>query len=171
MAPQWRRPDPQEHRMFAETTDNSPRRRPMKRMRSRLGIRTAMGIAVVAVALAIPQLASASTVAPGPIAHNGTFTTGRTLDGGSTNTRTFVTQSLASTCVDVTSLTGSWHYELIWYNGGRNTVLFASRTFTTHGIHCSPTEYINGNSPKVYDQISVTGVASQASGNYQITTN
>jgi hypothetical protein len=136
----------------------------MRHIGTRLGIRAGVGMAVTAIVLAIPGIASATT-------NEGTFSTGLGTDGSTATTRLYLTSTSASTCVDVTSLRGAWHFILSWRNGGADTHLFQSRSFTASGIHCSPTESIPGNAPKVFDEIITTGVLSQANGNYSITTN
>jgi hypothetical protein len=136
----------------------------MVRTGSRIGIRAGVGMAVTALVLAVPGIASATV-------NQGTFSTGLGTDGSMATTILYQSKSTASTCVDVTSLRGAWHFILIWRNGGANTHLYTSRSFTAGGIHCSPTESIPGNAPKVFDEIFTTGVLSQANGDYSITTN
>jgi hypothetical protein len=147
----------------------------MKRMMARFGIRSALGMLVAVAALSAPAIASAAT---GPAAvrpavvNQGNFSTSSTsTDGSTTRTPEYVSRSTASTCVDAVHLTGSWSFKLIWLNGGKNTVKFTSRDFTSPGIHCSPTETVTAGAPKFYDTITTTGELSGASGNFSITTN
>jgi hypothetical protein len=61
-----------------------------------------------------------------------------------------------STCVKVTNLHSSaaakWSYELIWYDGGKNKVLYHSPDHLGLGRDCSPVRKLGGNN-KVYDKI------------------
>jgi hypothetical protein len=83
----------------------------MVRMGPRIGIRAGVGMAVAALVLAVPGIASATV-------NQGTFSTGLGTDGSMATTILYQSKSTASTCVDVTSLRGAWHFILIWRNGG-----------------------------------------------------
>jgi hypothetical protein len=76
---------------------------------------------------------------------------------GVTNTRSYVTASgKVSTCVSVTStegVGGSWSYQLIWYDGGRNKVIWHSGDYEGHARVCSPVKRPGGRNDKVYDHI------------------
>jgi hypothetical protein len=148
-------------------------------MKSVFRIGAALGIAIVtATALAVPASASVSASVSAPAAvkpaatHRGNWKIGHTVDGATHETRKVNTRNNVSACVTANHLTGAWHFQLIWFNGGRNTVLYSSRPFSHPGIHCTPTEVIkHGKKAQVYLKISVTGVNSAGSGNFEITTN
>ena len=59
------------------------------------------------------------------------------------DTPRYRTGARAKTCVRTTSLSSAtWRFKLVWYDGGRNKVLYRSATYTGRTTHCSPTETI-----------------------------
>jgi hypothetical protein len=108
-------------------------------------------------AIAIPGIANASAAAAAivpNVGHSGTFTITTPFTFTQSNAR-FNTHSTVSGCVNATSGVGTfgWHFRLIWYNGGANTVLWTSREFTGTGTnHCSPTITTPKKDVSVYSQ-------------------
>ena len=68
---------------------------------------------------------------------------------------------------------GVWSFELIWYDGGKNKVLWHSGDKRGKGTACSPVERPGGND-KVYDHIilinSGPGAEVTDSGKFSINT-
>jgi hypothetical protein len=103
-------------------------------------------------AIAIPGIAHASADIPNAT-HHGTWRIHTTLNFTQSNP-SYVTHTTVSGCVDITSDIGTygWKMAIIWYNGGRNTVLWRSREFSDNdfGPHCSPKLRVHGHHPKVF---------------------
>jgi hypothetical protein len=73
------------------------------------------------------------------------------------NTASYTTNTTheVSSCVSVTSLEGVggvWSFQLVWYDGGKNLVLWHSGDTEGKARICSPVEK-PGNNDKVYDHI------------------
>lgn len=142
----------------------------MKRMMSRAGILSAVGALALAGSLSQAAVANAAT-------YHGKWKLTAVLTA-TTNTASHTTNSTheASSCVTVTSLGGvggEWSYELIWYDGGKNKVLWHSGDFEGKATVCSPIKKPGGND-KVYDHIILFNAGAdievQASGTYSINT-
>ena len=95
-----------------------------------------------------------------------------------TNTRSYVTNIThkISSCVSVTATAGVggvWSFELIWYDNGKNKVLWHSGEFEGHGRVCSPVKK-PGRHDAVYDRIILqnagAGLEVQDSGPYSFNT-
>jgi hypothetical protein len=109
-------------------------------------------LAVLA-AMATPGVANASAVTP-DLRHSGSFSIATPFSFTQSNAR-YTTTSTVSGCINATDIVGTitgWHFRLIWYNGGRNTVLWTSPEFTGGGYHCSPTKTLSTHAPSVYSQ-------------------
>jgi hypothetical protein len=121
------------------------------RLRARARVLVA-SLAILA-AIAVPGMANASASIPNNIRHSGTFTIHASFTFTQSNA-SYTTHSTVSGCVNATSGMGifKWHFRLIWWNGGRNTVLWTSPEFSDTGFHCSPTKTLNTPNPTVYSQ-------------------
>jgi hypothetical protein len=133
--------------------------------------RTGLVTALLCAMLAVPSLASASTT------HNGSFDI-TAFENQSVDTQQVTTTNHASGCISDFLLTSSEvSFQLIWYNGGRNTVLWGSPDFATGAKHCSPTKTISHppHDPQIFLIITVHCVSPidvcQGSGAWQVTTN
>jgi hypothetical protein len=108
-------------------------------------------------ATAIPGMANASTTIP-LTTHRGTWEITTPLNFTQSNASS-TTHSTVSACWDISSAQGTfgWHVAVIWFNGGRNTVLWHSREFSDNdgGPHCSPTIRLHRHLPRVYSQETV----------------
>jgi hypothetical protein len=151
---------------------NKEARRLVKRTTSRLVLMS--GLLTLLFALIQPVAANATaTITP----HTGTWSI--TAVGVHTqSTAKYATHTTASTCFKSDLLQSAKYYvQLIWYNGGRNTVLWTSGTYDTSGVrHCSPTKTISGaHNPLVFDAIHLVCVSPvpvcQGNGTYTIDTN
>jgi hypothetical protein len=140
----------------------------VKRITSRVGILSAVGALALAGSLIQTAVANA-TVYPGnwALAAEG---------GASTQTPMHATNSTkeASTCVTVNKLSGiggEWSFQLIWYDGGKDLVLYQSGDHAGKGTACSPIKKPGAND-KVYDNIVLfnggAGNVVQDSGTYSI---
>jgi hypothetical protein len=140
----------------------------VKRITSRVGILSAVGALALAGSLLQTAVANA-TVYPG--------TWGLTAEGGaSTQTPMHATNSTkeASTCVTVNKLSGiggEWSFQLIWYDGGKDLVLYQSGDHSGKSTACSPIKKPGAND-KVFDNIVLfnggAGNEVQDSGTYSI---
>jgi len=142
----------------------------VKRIMSRVGILSAVGALALAGSLSQAAIANAAT-------YSGRWSLTAVLSA-TTNTASHTTNSTheVSTCVTVTStggVGGEWSYELIWFDGGKNKVLYHSRDFEGNSTHCSPIKKPGGND-KVYDHIILINAGAdievQAAGTYSINT-
>jgi hypothetical protein len=122
--------------------------------------------AVLVVTLFRPVAASAAT-------HSGKWDF---PPGTSKATPSFGTKNKARTCVTATKInsTNGWKFQLVWYNGGKNTRLYRSPIYRSRSTHCSPTKTMPRNNDKVYDIITAVptpGSQPYAGGKYTIATN
>ena len=129
----------------------------------------------------IGMLALAGSVLQAAVANAATYSGNwsiTTFIEGTHNTASYKTNSThkVSSCVSVTSYQGSggvWSFELIWYDGGKNKVLWHSGDYQGNARVCSPVKKPGGNN-KVYDHIilinSGAGVAVTDSGKYSFNT-
>lgn len=127
-------------------------------------------------AIAIPGIANASATIPN-IRHSGTWEINTPFSFTQSNARS-TTHSTVSGCINALDGVGtlSWHFRLIWYNGGRNTVLWTSREFSDLGFHCSPTITLHTPNPSVYSQETLDcnnpiPLPCQMDGNWSLDTN
>jgi hypothetical protein len=136
----------------------------------RLALLPGLGALMVAGALLQAGVANAAT-------YSGKWSI-TTPIGSTHNTPSYTTNSThkVSTCVSVTSYAGAggvWSYELVWYDGGKNKVLYHSGDYQGKATVCSPVERPGGND-KVYDHIILfndgAGVEVTDSGNYSFNT-
>ena len=97
---------------------------------------------------------------------------------GTHNTPSYKTNSThkISSCVSVTSFAGTggvWSFELIWYDGGKNKVLWHSGDFEGKARVCSPIKKPGGNDT-IYDHIILfnagAGIEVTDSGKYTFNT-
>jgi hypothetical protein len=142
----------------------------VKQLISRVGVLSAVGALALAGALGQAAVANAATF-------SGKWSVSAVLDG-TTNTASHATNSTGevSSCVTVTSLEGVggvWSYELIWFDGGKNKVLWHSGDFEGKATVCSPTKK-PGRNDKVYDHIILENAGADPlvkdSGTYSINT-
>jgi hypothetical protein len=127
--------------------------------------------------IAIPGIANASAALPS-IRHSGTWEI-TAPDAFTQSNPSYTTHSTVSGCINVLSGQGTfnWHFQLIWYNGGKNTVLWASPHFGEGdlGYHCSPTITLHAKNPTVYSQetldCNLVVVPCLLSGNWSLDTN
>ena len=128
--------------------------------RSRLFLVAAAGI-VIALAQASQSYAESIYQGPWSISAN-SFTTVTYFTPKYTSTTGNV-----YTCVKANSAGGispNWSFELLWWNGGRKTVVWKSGTYTTPGTHCSPKEHpTSTGNPEFLDAIVVDGGGAGAS--------
>ncbi len=130
----------------------------MKRWMRRSGLITVLASAV----MILPGIANAAT-------HTGTWNASA-VTNQSVNTPMYVTTSTASGCAHGTLTAATFSMKLVWYNGGRDTVLWSGTS------HCSPTKTIRGaHDPKVFLIITIhcniIHLVCQGSGTWSITTN
>lgn len=116
------------------------------------------GFAAV-LAVAAPQAASAAPHAvPATTSYYGTWNFSAVVSSDTVSTKQYVSSTTASSCTTADGLTAaSYHFKLIWYNGGKDTVLWSSPEYGSSGVrHCSPTKTITGvNGPKIFDKITL----------------
>jgi hypothetical protein len=129
------------------------------------------------VALAVPSLASAATARPSINAtHNGTWNA-TAVTNESVDTPGYTTRNKASGCVDGVLTSANLSFQLIWFHGGRDTVLWGSRIYTTGVRHCSPTKTIKNppHGPVVFLRITIhcqnEPIPCQGDGDWSIKTN
>jgi hypothetical protein len=71
-------------------------------------------------------------------------------------------------CVSTSVLQGanpSWHFALVWYDGGKDKVLWKSIDFTATGRHCSPVRHTTHNArPRYFVRIKFANGAGASSG-------
>lgn len=146
---------------------------PMKKLR----VRTQALVAFLAIlgATASPGIANASTSAI--VSHHGTWSITTPFTFTQSNAK-FTTHTTVSGCVNATSLQGTlgWHFRLIWYDGGKNKVLWTSREFSNVGRHCSVTVRLHTHLPKVYSQETLNchnpiPLPCEAKGSWSLKTN
>jgi hypothetical protein len=139
-------------------------------VKKRLAILSGIGALAVAGSVVQPSIANAATF-------SGKWSITAVISG-THNTAKYTTNSThkVSTCVSVTSTKGTggvWSYQLIWYDGGKNKVLWHSGDHEGTGRICSPVKKPGGND-KVYDHIIVedggNGVEVTDSGTYTFNT-
>lgn len=144
----------------------------MKITKSKTPLAIVSGIGALAVtgSVFLSSVANAAT-------YSGNWSISAVLSG-THNTPEYTTNSThkVSTCVSVTKLGGTggiWSYQLIWYDGGNNKVLWHTGDHEGTGRVCSPVETPGGND-KVYDHIIVEdagdGVEVTDSGTYSVNT-
>jgi hypothetical protein len=107
----------------------------------------------ILVAAVPPGIANASTVVP-LTSHHGTWEISNPFTFNQSNAKS-ITHSKVSGCVTNTSGLGTfgWHFQIIWYDGGKNKVLWRSKELSSAGArHCSPTIRLRSHLPKVYSQ-------------------
>jgi hypothetical protein len=126
------------------------------KLRARAGVLIA-SLAILA-GIAIPGIANASAAIPNAI-HRGTWRITTPLNFTQSNAPS-ITRSTVSACWDISDAQGTfgWHVAVIWFHGGRNTVLWHSREFSDNdaGPHCSPRIRIrHPHHPKVFSQETV----------------
>ena len=138
--------------------------------KTRLAIVSGIGVLAVAGSVFQPSIANAAT-------YSGKWKISAAL-GGTYNTPMHATNSThkVSTCVSVTStqgIGGSWTFQLTWYDGGKNKVLWHTGDHEGTGRVCSPVEKPGGND-KVYTHIILqndgSGLEVVDSGTYSINT-
>jgi hypothetical protein len=115
----------------------------------RLALLSGLGALVLAGSALQAGVANASTI-------SGSWSLTAVLEA-THNTASITTNSTheVSGCVSVTSTAGVggvWSFELIWYDGGQNKVLWHSGDHEGNARVCSPIEKPGGND-KVYDHI------------------
>lgn len=142
----------------------------MRHRNGKLAVISGLGALAVLVSLNGPTAAEAAT-------YSGNWSVAAVISGY-TNTPRYTTNSTheISSCVSVTSTSGVggiWSYQLIWYDGGANKVLWHSGDYEGKAKVCSPVEKPGGND-KVYDHIVLedagNGVEVKASGSYTMNT-
>jgi hypothetical protein len=130
----------------------------------------AVGSAALAAMLVAPSAANAAT-------YSGSWSLTAYIDAAH-NTASYTTNSTheVSSCVSVTSLAGVggvWTFELVWYDGGKNVVLWISGDNEGKARVCSPVKKPGGND-KVYDHIILinagAGIAVTDGGAYSFNT-
>jgi hypothetical protein len=112
----------------------------------------AMGIAVAAGA---PGIANASRVPAITTTHSGTWAITYPFNKTQSNPK-FKTHSTVSGCITWnldSSGTYGWHMKIIWYDGGKNKVLWASKKISS-GVtkRCSPKLKVPVHDSQVYSQ-------------------
>jgi hypothetical protein len=121
---------------------------------TKLRARARIPVAFLAILLATatPGIANASTTIA-LTTHGGTWSIATPFSFTQSNAR-YTTHTTVSGCVNAQDLVGTlgWHFRIIWYNGGRNTVLWSSREFSAGGNRCSPTLELDTHLPSVYSQ-------------------
>lgn len=136
----------------------------------RLALLSGFGALVLAGSVLQAGVANAAT-------HSGRWSITAAISG-THNTPSFKTNSThkVSSCVSVTSLGGVggvWSFQLIWFDGGKNKVLWHSGDFEGKARVCSPVERPGGND-KIYDHMILfndgSGIEVQDSGTYSIDT-
>ena len=138
----------------------------MRTWKWRLGVVAAL--AGVLLSISVAANASARTV------HTGTWNaTAETNE--SVPTQKYVTHDKAKGCASGTLQSATMSFQLVWWNGGRKTVLWKSRDFGG-GRTCSPTKTINhARNPVVYMIITLHcnsfPLPCQGAGSWSITTN
>jgi len=125
----------------------------MRTRRSRIGLLIAAGISL-AVLQATPSYAE--TIQQGP------WSISSLLGSNTYDTPKYTsTTGNVYTCVKASALNANasgWSFSIIWYNGGRATVVWSSRGFTDLGTHCSPTgEATESGNPEYFDAITLWG--------------
>jgi hypothetical protein len=142
----------------------------VKRAMSRVGILSAVGALALAGSLSQAGVANAATF-------SGKWSLTAALDA-TTNTASHATNSTGevSSCVSVTSLGGVggvWSFQLIWYDGGKNKVLWHSGDTEGKATVCSPAKK-PGKNDKIYDHIILINAGADPevmdSGTYSINT-
>ena len=139
--------------------------------------------ALMCAMLAVPSLASAATTHATHVkaahvnaTHSGTWNATAVFNE-SVDTPGYTTRNKASGCVDGVLTSANLSFQLIWYNGGRDTVLWGSRIYTTGNRHCSPTKTIKHppHGPVVFLRITIHcqngPIPCQGDGDWSITTN
>jgi hypothetical protein len=136
----------------------------------RLALLSGLGVLVLAGSVLQGGVANAAT-------YSGRWSITAVISGAH-NTPSYKTNSThkISSCVAVTSTSGVggvWSYELIWYDGGKNKVLWHSGDFEGKTRVCSPVKKPGGND-KIYDRIILindgSGLEVQDSGTYSFNT-
>ena len=129
----------------------------------------------------ICALVPAGTMLQAGVANAATFSGNWSITAaisGTHNTASYTTNSThkISSCVSVTSYAGTggvWSFELVWYDGGKDKVLWHSGDHEGKAKVCSPVEKPGGND-KVYDHIILVdagaGVEVTDSGTYSFNT-
>jgi hypothetical protein len=139
--------------------------------------RSGVAVALMTAMLAVPGLASAANSAIPAVSatHNGTWNATALFDE-STDTPSYATVNKASGCADGVLTSAVMSFQLIWYNGGRDTVLWGSPNFDG-SRHCSPTKTIKNppHGPEIFLRITIHCVSPidvcQGNGDWSITTN
>lgn len=134
-------------------------------------------IAGIAIITGTPGIASASAIAP-LTAHSGTFDINTPFSFTQSNAK-FKTDTTVSACVTRTDGMGTfgWHMQIIWYDGGKNKVLWQSKEISSDVVHrCSPQVTVSGNVPTVYSQETLNcnnpiPLPCEFQGNWSLTTN
>lgn len=142
-------------------------------VRGKLGKGAVILSAVAALGLGTASQAGAAEAAT----YSGHWSVTAVIDGY-TNTRSYVTNSTGkvSSCVTVTAtggVGGIWSFELVWYDSGKNRILWHSGDSEGHGRVCSPVKK-PGRHDAVYDHIVLinagAGLEVQDSGPYSFNT-
>lgn len=141
------------------------------RTRARLSILSGLGVLMLAGTMFQAGIANAAT-------YSGKWSLSAAISAA-TNSRMYTTNRThkVSTCVSVTNhqgmVGGSWSFELIWFDGGKNKVLWHSGDYEGNVRKCSPVKRPGGND-KVYDRFILfndgTGAEVKVSGKYTINT-
>lgn len=119
------------------------------------------------VLLSIPVAANAAT-------NSGTWNA-TALTNKSVSTPRYVTHSTAKGCASGVLQSATMSFQLVWWHGGRKTVLWTSRDFSGNRT-CSPTKTIShARNPTVYLVITIHchsfPFPCQGSGSWSIKTN
>jgi hypothetical protein len=150
----------------------------MRKKGARLGIFSALGLLAALSVAALPAIASAGTTEPPAVPAVVTLHTGAWhVSGGILNVKTvktisYSTHNKAKTCIHIASNTTNrvtWKLRLIWYDGGKNKVLWVFTGFGT-GTWCSTWKTMPRPNDKVYDAISA-GALQSMKGTYKVWTN
>jgi hypothetical protein len=138
--------------------------------------RVLVAFLAILVVIAIPGTANASAAIPN-VRHSGTWEINTPFSFTQSNASS-TTHSTVSGCINALDGVGtlSWHFRLIWYNGGKNTVLWTSGEFSNLGYFCSPTITLHTPNPTVYSQETLDcnnpiPLPCQMDGNWSLDTN
>lgn len=116
--------------------------------------RVLVAFLAILVATAAPGIANASTIVP-LTSHHGTWEITTPFTFTQSNAAS-TTHSTVSGCAALTDEMGTygWHFQIIWFDGGKNKVLWRSKEIPSglSGRHCSPTLKLKTHLPKVYSQ-------------------
>jgi len=148
----------------------------MKKKGARPGIFSFLGLLAAISLAALPATADAGTARPAVPAvvtlHTGTWFVTGGIFPRTVATISYSTHNKAKTCIHIASNTTNrvtWKLRMIWYDGGKNKVLWVFTGFGT-GTWCSTWKTMPRRNDKVYDAISA-GALQSMKGTYKVWTN